>query len=85
MQVSAGEFARQTKRHEKSCEAVFPTVVNRPRFCNSMIRSIVYGRRSGSRFASRHSGQDTRVRPRLLQLKSRILLWLQTRNVLERS
>jgi hypothetical protein len=57
-----------------------------------MIRSIFYGRRSGSRFASRHFGQerdlgfiDTRVRPRLLQLKSRILLWLQTRNVLERS
>jgi hypothetical protein len=81
------------KRPEKSCEAVFPTFVNRPRFCSSMIRSIVYGRRSGTRFASRHFGQeqedlgfkDTRVRPRLLQLKFRILLWLQTRNVLERS
>jgi hypothetical protein len=80
------------KRPEKSCEAVFPTVVNRPRFCSSMIRSIVYGRRSGTRFASRHFGQehdlsfkDARVRPRLLQLKFRILLWLQTRNVLERS
>jgi len=80
------------KRPEKSCEALFPTVVNRPRFCSySMIRSIVYGRRSG-RFASRHVGQeqdlgfkDTRVRPRLLQLKPRILLWLQMRNGLERS
>jgi hypothetical protein len=36
------------KRPEKSCEALFPTVVNRPRFGSySMIRSIVYRRRSG--------------------------------------